>query len=285
MLNQAQRPQSGYLLLPIWQISLRESVNNATSSPMPLEALATDIDKDGLREPIVVRSGNSGYLIVHGNRRLMACRMLGWREIPAILEAPAIRDLLTAEALFHALRSRDLEYPDQAEAIVRLNEEFSISRADIARLLGDSAVHIMALYRIGQLDASSLQLLREKHLPERIATAITRLPEASDRLHLLQKTVQEKLDIREVELLISSMLRQHQPIEAVSSHLPLPEKSTRRRVQSLIRDVRPYLNTLRDVTEQMQHAGYAVDFSEHTENGSTTLTIRVPRPRRRQSVK
>lgn len=290
MLNQAQWPQPSYLLLPVWQIALRESVQNSSASPMPLEALADEIDRDGLREPIAVRHGKNGYVIVHGNRRLLACRMLGWHEIPARLEAPAIRDLLTSEELFRALRSRDLEYPEQAEAVVRLNEEFSVSRADIARLLGDSTMHVMTLHRIGHLDASCLQLLREKRLPERIAAAITRLPEAQDRLHLLQKAAQEKLDIREVELLIASTL--HQRV-STSGDTPapcavqpgLPEQTNRRRVQSLIRDVRPYLNTLRNVTRQMQSAGYTVDFSERTENGSTTLTIRVPRPRRRQSVK
>mgnify|MGYP000761175677 CR=1 FL=1 len=82
-MDQAQWAQTEIALLPTEQIALRPSVQQKSLSHMPLETLAASMAREGLREPILVRAAAQGYMIVEGNRRLMACRMLGWREIPA----------------------------------------------------------------------------------------------------------------------------------------------------------------------------------------------------------
>jgi ParB family chromosome partitioning protein len=54
---------------------LRSTMNN-------LEELAESIKKIGLLQPIIVRTNSSQeFEIVAGNRRLSACRKLGWRKI------------------------------------------------------------------------------------------------------------------------------------------------------------------------------------------------------------
>jgi ParB family transcriptional regulator, chromosome partitioning protein len=54
---------------------LRSTINN-------LEELAESIKKIGLLQPIIVRTNSSQeFEIVAGNRRLSACRKLGWRKI------------------------------------------------------------------------------------------------------------------------------------------------------------------------------------------------------------
>lgn len=54
---------------------LRSTINN-------IEELAESISKIGLLQPIVVRTNRSDdFEVVAGNRRLNACKSLGWRKI------------------------------------------------------------------------------------------------------------------------------------------------------------------------------------------------------------
>lgn len=115
-MDQAQWAQTEIMLLPTEQIALRPSVQQKSLSHMPLETLAASMAREGLREPILVRAAAQGYMIVEGNRRLMACRMLGWREIPARVQPKDVSDMTSAGEIFAALRARPMGYLDRAEA-------------------------------------------------------------------------------------------------------------------------------------------------------------------------
>ncbi len=48
--------------------------------------LASRIDQMGLLQPIIVkRKGDNKYVILAGHQRLQACKLLGWRSVPAIV--------------------------------------------------------------------------------------------------------------------------------------------------------------------------------------------------------
>jgi len=61
-------------------------ITNMRSSIKNLEGLMQDIKQNGLKQAIGVMPGNDGeYIIAFGNRRLAACKKLGWRKIPAMI--------------------------------------------------------------------------------------------------------------------------------------------------------------------------------------------------------
>lgn len=168
-MDQAQWTQTEIMLLPTEQIALRPSVQQKPLSHMPLETLAASMAREGLREPILVRAAAQGYMIVEGNRRLMACRMLGWREIPARVQPKDVSDMTSAGEIFAALRARPMGYLDRAEATNRLTADFGVPRAAIAQQTGDSAAHVLSLQRIATLDDRTRDILRQERLPERVA--------------------------------------------------------------------------------------------------------------------
>ena len=269
-MDQAQWAQTEIMLLPTEQIALRPSVQQKSLSHMPLETLAASMAREGLREPILVRAAAQGYIIVEGNRRLMACRMLGWREIPARVQPKDVSDMTSAGEIFAALRTRPMGYLDRAEAVNRLIADFGVPRAAIAQQTGDSAAHVLSLQRIATLDDRTRDILRQERLPERVAEALTRVVDAESRQRIALRTAKERLDIREVELFV----------EAANRRLPGAKHSGK--VVSAVRDARPYLNALREVVAQMNEAGLPVQLNEAQEDGSTTLTI-CCRTRRRRS--
>lgn len=270
MLNQAQWAQTETALLPIEQIALRSSVAHPQLSRLPLEALAASIEREGLREPIAVKAAENGYRVVQGNRRLMACRMLGWRQIPAVVQPKDVSDMTTANEIMMALKTRPIGYLDRAEAVRRLGEEFGVPRAVMAQQLGDSAAHVLSMQQIAALDDETREILRQERLPERVAEALCRVPDMESRRRIVLRTARERLDIREVELLA----------EAANRRLPGAKHSGK--VISAVRDARPYLNALREVVGQMNEAGLPVQIEEAQDNGGTTITIRC-RTRRRRS--
>ena len=269
-MNQAQWAQAEAALLPTEQIALRPSVQQKSTAHMPLEALAASMAREGLHEPILVRAVTQGYIIVDGNRRLMACRMLGWREIPARVQPKDISEMSSAGEIMAAVRTRPMGYLDRAEAAKRLTAEFGVPRAAIAQQTGDSAAHVLSLQRIAAMDDGTLEILRQEHLPELVAEALTQVADAESRQRIALRTAKERLDIREVVLFVEAANRRRPGVKH-------PGK-----VVSAVRDARPYLNALREVVAQMTEAGLPVQLDEAQEGGDTTFTIRC-RTRRRRS--
>lgn len=64
------------MLIPITKIQVRDRIRKDFGN---IEELAKDIEQNGLINPPVV---NKEYTLLAGERRLRACRMLGWEQIP-----------------------------------------------------------------------------------------------------------------------------------------------------------------------------------------------------------
>jgi hypothetical protein len=82
-------PTGTFQEIPVGDI-VGEKGAAAEAPPAPglVEALAKDIESQGLLQPIVVAPAGSGrYRLVVGSQRLEACRRLGWKTIPAVVQA------------------------------------------------------------------------------------------------------------------------------------------------------------------------------------------------------
>lgn len=61
--------------------------------PLPaIEALADDVRAHGILRPVLLRETPSGYVIVHGERRWRAARLLGLATVPAFVVQDFARD-------------------------------------------------------------------------------------------------------------------------------------------------------------------------------------------------
>ena len=106
-----------------------------------LWALAADIKRRGIEQPITVRaSGQDGYIVKHGERRRRAAQLAGFKTVPVILakaEPEAKDDAL--ERLFDQYaenaQREDLNAMDMAWFYKRLRDEHQIKVADIPDLL------------------------------------------------------------------------------------------------------------------------------------------------------
>lgn len=86
----------------------------------------------GLIQPIVVKEAASGFEVVAGHRRLLACRLVGLAQVPIIVrsdDAATSAEVMLAENLQRV----DLNPVEEARALQRGRDELGLSIEDLAK--------------------------------------------------------------------------------------------------------------------------------------------------------
>lgn len=226
---------------------------------MKLMELAASIRRHGLLQPITLRKTNTGYEIVMGERRFRACRMLGFSHIDAFV-LPSGRQESALLALIENIQRENLHYFEEAEAYDALLQQ-GISREMLARQLGKSPSAIANKLRLMKLDKPLRELLTEEGLSERHARALLSLPDNAARLRIARQAASRQLTVRETEELVSRALER------------LPVAPQGRRIISMVRDPRLYLNAIRSIVQQMQDAGVDATMDVNTCEHQTRVQI------------
>ena len=266
----AQRSMQQLCFLPVDRISPRQTCSMSQEEACDLSALAESIRTGGLMRPITVqKTGEGRYTVVSGNRRLMACRMLGMTHVDAVVLWSGPTEM-NASGLMQSLMSGRLHYLEQARALQALNLVHGLSREDIARSLGASVAQITSLIHLTALDEELQVFLMEENVPERIAQALLRVPDREARMRIARQAVRQRLSVRDVEAMVSSAL----------TRLPLKETGGGRTIRRM-RDHRLYLNAIREIIAQMQEAGVETSVTERKAADRIELTLTLSTRRRR----
>lgn len=138
-------------------LSLRLSINN-------IEELANSISKVGLLQPIVVRSLDSSFEIVAGNRRYFACKSLGFKKISA-----HIVDLDDKSAfeisLIENVQRNTLDPVEEALAFKKYVGEMGWGgTSDLAKKLSKSPSYISRRIKLLELPTDVLDLISQSEI-------------------------------------------------------------------------------------------------------------------------
>lgn len=121
-----------------------------------LQQLADDIKTDGQLQPVLVIDTGSRYVVVAGERRVRACRLLGV-EVKAIVERSSEEQLsadstrLLRVAMMENIKREDLTALERAESLLQLSktqEYIELSKAEFARKVGVSYTSLNRLFDI-----------------------------------------------------------------------------------------------------------------------------------------
>ena len=114
-----------------------------------LDELAGSIRVHGIIQPIIARSGEqaSSYEIVAGERRWRAAQRAGLHEVPVVVREIDDNSAL-AMSLIENIQREDLNPVEEAMALKRLSQEFSMTHDDIAQSVGKSRATITNLLRL-----------------------------------------------------------------------------------------------------------------------------------------
>lgn len=164
----------------------------------PLKELVASIEASGLLQPIVVRPNGSTYELIAGERRWRAVQRLGWTRIPAVLKEADDKTLLTL-ALIENLQRDDLTPIDEALGYQRLQQEFNVAQAEVARLVGRDRSTVANLLRLLALPEAVRDLVDHRSLSAGHARALLGLTDTKLMVKLARQAVAEEWSVREME--------------------------------------------------------------------------------------
>lgn len=230
-----------------------------------LDELAQSIRTYGLLQPVLVRPMGNRYQLVAGERRLRACRSLGWDTIPAV-----IRDVndsaMVAIALIENLQREDLDFFEEAMGYQRLLVEFDLTQEVLAQRIGKSQSTIANKLRLLKLEDAVQNQLLTAGLSERHARALLKLPDSETQEKFLEKVIRLGLNVRQTEELIESLLDDNKP-----------DKNGAGTKKFVINDYRIVLNTVRQAVATMKHIGLKPVISHSEHEDYFEIMIKVPK--------
>ncbi len=169
-----------------------------------LQDLANSIKAQGIIQPIVVRHLLGGrYEIVAGERRWRASQLAGLKEIPAIIK-DIPDEAAIAIALIENIQRESLNPIEEAIALQRLLEEFSMTHQQVADAVGKSRASVTNLLRLLTLTEEVKTLLEHGDIEMGHARALLTLPEVS-QMDAALMIVEKGLSVRDTEELVRRM--------------------------------------------------------------------------------
>jgi len=118
-----------------------------------LEGIAASIEEQGVLEPILVNETPFGYVIVSGERRYQASRLLGRDTIPCIVKNLDEHQVLEV-ALVENLQRKDLHPFEEADGLRMLQDSFAYTHDQIARKIGKSRTSVTETLTLAGLAAA-----------------------------------------------------------------------------------------------------------------------------------
>ena len=168
-----------------------------------LEELSNSIKKNGIIQPIAVRSKKSEagkYEIVAGERRWLAAQKAGLHDIPVnVLDLSDVESLEVA--IVENIQRDDLNPIEEAKGYQRLSEEFNYDHENISKLMSKSRSHVSNTLRLLTLPKDIIGMLEEGTLTSGQARPLIGLANASQ---IAEEVVAKNYSARKVEYLVKS---------------------------------------------------------------------------------
>lgn len=139
-----------------------------------LNELADSIKAHGVMQPIVIRPiGEDAFEIVAGERRWRAAQIAGLEAIPAITKDIDDQTAITM-ALIENIQREDLSYLEEAQALQRLKDEFSLKSKEVAEAVGKREKEVSELLGLLKLPDSLKFLLDRGTVSPQILAVLNR---------------------------------------------------------------------------------------------------------------
>jgi ParB family transcriptional regulator, chromosome partitioning protein len=170
-----------------------------------IQELAASIREVGILQPLVVRSTESGFELIAGERRLRAAKEAGLDRVPVLIRQAGENESMEL-ALVENLQREDLNPLETAAAYQALMEGFGLSKEQLANRLGKSRAAVTNTLRLAQLPERIRALLEEGKLTEGHARALLGLETEEQMVDLAQRIQEERLSVRRTEELVREYL-------------------------------------------------------------------------------
>ena len=194
--------ENNKILISINKIKSDEEQPRKSFDSEKIAELAESIKTHGIIQPLILRRHmQDQYIIVAGERRWRAAKMVGLKEIPAIIMELSDRDILEI-SLIENIQRQDLNPIEEALAYRKLLNDFNITQEELSKRIGKSRVAIANTMRLTNLDDRVQQYIIESIISEGHGRVLLAINDKQKQYELAQQVIDEKLSVRELERLI-----------------------------------------------------------------------------------
>jgi len=194
-------PEAPVNLVPVDSIRTNPYQPRSEFSEEELRELAQSIKEKGLISPVTLTEINGQHVLIAGERRLRACKMLGLEQIPAYFREIEGDEELMELALIENVQRENLNPIEEAVAYRALIERYGLSQETVADRIGKKRSTVTNSLRLLKLPPEIRESLISEEISAGHARAILGAPNEPAMLRVWQQVVQKGLSVRETELL------------------------------------------------------------------------------------
>ncbi len=194
----SEKISAGFTYLPLESIIPNPGQPRKEFDNDALNELAHSIEKHGLINPIVVSKEDDKYIIIAGERRYRACKLLNLKEVPV-----SIMDLSKRQqfemAISENIHREDLNPVEEAIAYQSLIETYGETHEQVAETLGKSRAYITNSLRLLNLDPEIQHWLIVGSLTPGHARTILSVSDKNEHVSFAKYIIDNNLSVREAE--------------------------------------------------------------------------------------
>lgn len=188
-----------------------------------LAELVISIQSQGLIQPITVRKmGYDRYQLISGERRLKACKLAGFTEVPAYIRIANDEQMLEM-ALVENIQRADLNPLEIAISFQRLMDECSLKQEELSKKVGKDRTTISNYVRLLTLPTEIQLAIRDERISMGHARALITISDLKTQLLILHRILEKKLSVRQVEEIVRN-LGSEKSVNHKKEPLVLPSK-------------------------------------------------------------
>ena len=190
---------AGVTNLPISKIKTNPHQPRKKFDKKSLVELASSIKEKGVITPITVKTDGNGYILIAGERRLRASKLIKKREIPGyIIELTNDSEMMEV-ALIENIQRENLNSIEESEAFAVLQGKFDLSQSKIALAVGKSRSTITNALRLLQLPIQVKKSISDNRISAGHGRAILAMKTESRMLTLWKMIIEQNLSVRAAE--------------------------------------------------------------------------------------
>jgi ParB family chromosome partitioning protein len=231
-------------------------------SSSDLNELVSSIMQKGLLQPITVRSAGEYFQVVAGNRRLHACKALGWRKI--VCHIVELNDKEAFEvSLIENIQRKSLSPLDEARSFDAYIREFGWGGVtDLAKKIGKSTSYVDKRLRLLDLPPDILEQISSYLMSTSNAEELISVHDENKQKELADIICQTKLSHRETRHLIKNyknfMLESPCYSIVASGNIATLKEKAQRSFDKCIITLRIALTNLAPIIESIEEDNWAV---------------------------
>lgn len=228
--EQGIKPESPQIQEPVFLIE----VDKITSNPHQprknfdeeaLKDLANSIREFGILQPLIVTKTEKeteagtivAYILIAGERRWLAAKLLGLERVPAIIRNVDLDRERLELAIVENLQRENLDPIETARAYAKLQDEFRLTQREIAGRVGKSREVVANALRLLNLPSQIQDAVSKGSLSESQARLLITVAEPAMQQALFEDILRNSLSVRELR---SRIKKTTEPVSAPASTTP-----------------------------------------------------------------